>query len=51
MDDWIFDENNHVVSDGSCNIVMYNAQKNLQGMTNNTRFTSSVGDTTRAVYN
>ena len=41
----------HAVSNYACNIIIYNAQIVLQGMTNNVRYTFSVADTTRVVYN
>ena len=43
---------NHLVSDGNCNVVnLYLSNFFWQGMTNNARFTFSVGDATLAVHN
>ena len=40
----------HFVSDSSCNIVNLSLKIFHKGMTNNDRFTFSVGDTIRVVY-
>ena len=43
---------NYLVNDSNCNVVNVYAQNyGLQGMTNNVRFTFSVGGTTRVVCN